>query len=84
VSVNAQMKCRGMVIVNDVNFPGWTVSVDGKDAALLEPFGTFRGVVVDAGSHRLDFRYRPQSVYLGLGLSVMGLFIAGWLAKSRS
>jgi len=35
-----------------------------------------RAVHVDAGRHRIEFRYRPGSVYWGAALSLLGLLLA--------
>jgi uncharacterized membrane protein YfhO len=74
------MGCRGMVILADTNFVGWEARVDGRRVPLLEPYGVLKGVVVDGGQHSLELRYRPGSVYLGLGFTVVGVMLAGFLA----
>jgi hypothetical protein len=84
VTLKARLQCRGLVILADANFPGWVVSVDGRPATLLEPYGSFRGVVVEAGDHSIDMRYRPISVYAGGGLSILGLLAAGFLIMRRA
>ena len=67
------MACKGMVILSQTFFPGWKASVDGRETSLYEAYGALQGVVVDAGAHRIDFRYRPASVYLGGLLTGSGL-----------
>ena len=37
----------------------WRVLVDGRDAKMERPFGTFKGVRVEAGEHRVRFEYVP-------------------------
>jgi hypothetical protein len=39
--------------------PDWRALVDGRAAAVLPVFGTFKGVAVPAGSHTVVFRYAP-------------------------
>jgi hypothetical protein len=39
-----------------------------------------RAIALDAGSHRIEFFYRPASVYWGLGLTLAGLLAAAFLA----
>jgi hypothetical protein len=34
-----------------------------------------RAVRVDAGRHTIEFRYRPASVYWGLGLTLLGCLV---------
>ncbi len=49
----------GVVVLTDAFYPGWEVSVDGAPAPLLRANLGFRGVVVPAGSHLVEMRYRP-------------------------
>ena len=79
LTLEANLKCRGMVIDADTYFPGWEATVDGKPAAVYEAYGFLRGVVVDGGWHRIEVSYRPKSVYLGAGLTAVGLLGAALL-----
>lgn len=65
VTISANLSCRGMVILTDNYFPGWTATVDGKPAAIYEAYAVVRGVAVEAGKHTIEMRYRPRSVILG-------------------
>ena len=83
VEIAAKLNCRGMLNVNDVYFPGWTATVDGRPAKVYETYGVIRGVVVEGGSHRVELRYRPWSVIAGAAISAFGL-IAAVIVCSRS
>lgn len=76
LAIDADLKCKGMVIAGETFFPGWEARVDGKPAPIYEAYTTLRGVVVDAGHHRIEMRYRPRSVYLGFFLTLTGLVAA--------
>jgi len=71
VRIMAEMKCPGTVVLTDTWFPGWRATVDRKPAPILEIPGGVRGVRVTAGSHTIEMRYRPLSVFLGAGLSIL-------------
>lgn len=66
-------------------YPGWTATVDGAAAALLPVDYLFRGVVVPAGEHHVEIRYRPRSFAAGLMLAVAALavMLLGWLLRRR-
>jgi hypothetical protein len=83
VRIEARMQCRGMVILTDTWFPGWRATVDGKSAKIEKAYGFVRGVLVEAGNHTIEMRYRPLSVYLGGGLSLLAavMVIAGVRSK---
>jgi hypothetical protein len=76
VSIHAVMSCRGMVILTDTWFPGWSATVDGRSARIEKADGAFRGVVVDAGEHTIEMRYRPWSVYVGAAMTAAAAAIA--------
>jgi len=53
--------------------PGWTVTVDGRSAEVVEPDGAFLGVQVPAGRHRVRFEYFPPGLKAGAALTLVGL-----------
>lgn len=80
--VNA--KCTGLVVVGDTWYPGWTASIDGKSAPILEVNGALRGVVVEAGKHVVEMKFRGSAFYAGLSMTLLGVAAALWLNFSRS
>jgi hypothetical protein len=73
VLIWTEMQCRGLVVLSDTYYPGWTATVDGRPAKILEVYGGLRGVVADRGAHRIEILYTPVSVYAGASLSLLGL-----------
>ena len=62
----------------------WTVAVDGRDEKLIRADGMLQGVAVPAGTHRVEFRYRPWAGRLGVALSTATVAILlGWLGVRR-
>lgn len=82
VDIRVKLNCRGLVILADTNYPGWHADLDRQSREIHDVDGGLRGVVVEAGEHSISFRFRPSSVYLGAGLSLLGIVaafaIAGW------
>jgi len=68
-----------MVIAGETYDRGWHATVDGRPARIYEANSALRGVVVDAGRHRVEMRYRPRSVFLGAILTAIGIAGAGVL-----
>lgn len=64
-----------LLVVSDLRYPGWRGFVDGDEAPIYAADGLFRGVLVPAGDHRVEMRYVPASLRLGLGLSGMALMV---------
>lgn len=73
VMIDARAACRGMLILADTYYPGWTARVDGSATAIYEVDGALRGIVLEPGAHRIVFRYLPFSAILGGILSVAGV-----------
>lgn len=59
VEVDATLRSRGLLILSDNYYPGWKVFVDGKEAQIYPTNLTMRGVMLDAGKHRIQFIYAP-------------------------
>lgn len=77
VAVEADMAHEGFVVLSDAWYPGWRVRVDGQPRELLRANYTFRAVYVPAGAHRIEFVYRPTTVYRGIGLSLGAFGLLG-------
>lgn len=77
---------RGVVVLADAWFPGWSVSVDGVDAEPVRVWGFLRGVEVPAGPHTVTWNYQPDTFRIGAGMSLFA-WLAGLLviafARSR-
>ncbi|MDP2996682.1 MAG: YfhO family protein [Bryobacterales bacterium] len=74
--IDAELGCRGMLVVSDLYFPGWEATVDGRRTGIHEVYGFLRGVVVEGGQHRIEMSYRPRSVYVGGVMTAAGAVLA--------
>jgi hypothetical protein len=81
VAIDADMRCKGMVIAGEGYFPGWKATVDGAPAPVYEAYTFLRGVVAKAGKHRIEMRYRPASVFWGAEMSGLGVLAACLMAR---
>jgi hypothetical protein len=61
----------GRLVLSEIAFPGWRVTVDGDPAAIMAA-GIFRAVDLAAGEHVVVFTYAPWTVRAGLGMGVLG------------
>ena len=82
--IEADMSCAGLVVTGDPWFYGWRAWVDGRRVPIREFEGVVRAVPVEAGRHRIEFRYRPGSVYWGAALSGLGFALAALAAWVKS
>lgn len=72
----------GRLVYRDRALPGWTATLDGTPAPLLE--GPFLSVEVPEGPHRIAFRYQPPGFREGLlAAGVASLFLMGLALTDR-
>ena len=76
--VAAQVRTRGtaVAVFADPLYPGWQVRVDSRPAKAVAAYGALRAVAVESGEHRVEWVYRPWLVWIGMGLSLIGLVAA--------
>ncbi len=66
------------VVLTDLDYPGWVVSVDGQTVEGVRHENLFRAVDVTVGRHEIVWSFRPWSVRVGAIISVLAMF--GFLA----
>lgn len=62
IEVDVEALVAGVVVLNDVYYPGWIAEVDGKRKEILRADTLFRAVEVPAGRHQVVFRFAPLSL----------------------
>lgn len=77
VTADVDAAGAGYLVLSDAVQSGWTVTVDGDPADLVEADHAFGAVFVPAGQHVVEFRYNPTSWRVGLLIS--GLAVLAWL-----
>lgn len=79
--IEATTACPGLLVVGDPWFTGWRAWVDGRPTRIQQYQGVIRAVPLEAGAHRIEFRYQPGSVLWGSALSLLGLALVIVLQK---
>jgi Bacterial membrane protein YfhO len=69
-----------VLVTSELNYPGWTATVDGHDAPLRSTDFLLRGVALNAGAHRVEMRYTAPAARNGALLSALTLLLLGALA----
>jgi hypothetical protein len=84
VVVEVVLDRPGHLLLMDAYDAGWKATVDGTAQPVVRANGIFMGVALEAGRHRVELRYRPRAVLVGLALSVVTAFVVmGLAARGR-
>lgn len=65
----------GLVVLNEIMFPGWHVEVDGKAATPLRANYLLRAVAVTPGTHTITWRFEPRRWRVLVGCYLLALAI---------
>jgi len=73
----AIVTCRSKVAVTllQASYPGWKVTIDGKEAPAFVSNKMFISVICDPGKHRITFSYTNRPVFIGFLISYLVLLI---------
>jgi hypothetical protein len=75
ITILARVRQDGLLVLSDQYYPGWRVYVDGQPAEIVRVNQIMRGVLLPAGEHQVVFRFQPDTLRLGLWLSLAGLLL---------
>jgi uncharacterized membrane protein YfhO len=78
VEVDARAPC--ILVLSDAYYPGWKAKIDGETTEIFPAYYAFRGVLVPAGKHTVEYIYFPLSLKIGLLISAAALFAGAYSA----
>jgi hypothetical protein len=73
VAVRSTADRPALLVLTDTWYPGWTATVDGREATVHRVNYVTRGVAVPAGTHRVELRYEPASWRAGWIVTLLAL-----------
>lgn len=71
--LDVTLEIPGIVVLADVNYPGWKLTIDGHPAPVIPVNRLMRGAAVERGTHRLVYTFDPASFRIGLMATVAGV-----------
>jgi hypothetical protein len=71
--LDVDLESPGLVVLADVHYPGWQLTIDEKPAKIYRVNQLMRGALAPAGHHRLVYTFTPRSFQIGLLVSCAGL-----------
>lgn len=79
VVVRTEQNREALLVLADNFYKGWVAEVDGEEVPILRTNHALRGVTVGPGAHEVVFTYRPEDLYRGLAVYLVGLaLLAGY------
>src|SRR5262249_19706884 len=76
VELDAKLELPGIVVLADIYYPGWKLTIDGQPAKVYRVNQAMRGAAVPAGTHRLIYTYEPRSFQIGGAITIAGLVVS--------
>lgn len=87
ISLTTSSFADGILVLADNWYPAWKGFVDGRPVEVLRANSSFRGIVLPAGRHTVEFRYISSTYKTGKMLTLGGLLfviiVAGWYLMPR-
>lgn len=80
VVAQARMTGTGLLVLDDVHYPGWQATVDGRPVPIQRVDYLLRAVRLGPGAHTVEMRYRPASWTVGWIVSLVALAVLLGLA----
>jgi len=74
---------QSLLVIANSFYPGWTATIDGKPAPILETNIRFMGVVIPKGKHEVRLTYAPTSLLYGAYVTTFGILLIGILFLFR-
>jgi len=82
--IQAQADQPSVLVVSEINYPGWAATIDGQRVTIYAANYLLRGLLLPAGAHRVEMRYTAPAARSGAALSALTLlFVIAALVKIR-
>jgi len=87
ITLRTASSADGILVLSDNWYPAWRGYLDGRPVEVLRANSAFRGVILPAGRHTVEFRYESRTHTTGKMLTLAGLLyvlvVAGWHLRPR-
>ena len=82
VEIDVALDSPGLVVLADVYYPGWELTIEGNPAPIYRVNRIMRGAAVPAGKNHLVYTFAPESFRVGKMISLAGLGLLALLGMA--
>lgn len=69
--IQLRAKGPGLLVLSEIYYPGWEVTIDDKPGQISLVGGLLRGVSLSEGIHHVSMEFRPVLFFVGLMISLL-------------
>ena len=80
LSLETNAATSTVLVVSEIFYPGWRVTVDGQPSRIMLADFLLRAVALPAGKHKVEMYYSPTPAYVGAGVSIATVVLLSTLA----
>ena len=73
IEIETDTKSEGMLVVNEIFYPGWEAHIDGRRVPIVHANFAFKAIALPKGNHKIIFQYEPASFKVGVFIFLLGL-----------
>jgi hypothetical protein len=73
IEIKTESQADGILVLADNWYPAWKAFLDGAQVEDMRVNGAFRGVIVPAGQHTVEYKYISTPEKTGFWLTIAGL-----------
>ena len=82
ITIDIEASSKSFLVVSEVYYPKrWKLTINNEPSETFQVNGVLRGVMVDAGKHRIEFKYESKSFkylrFLSNSIIMLSFFIFG-------
>jgi len=75
IELEVQNRYPNILVLSEIDFPGWRAAVDGKKTAIHRADYILRSIGLPPGTHRVVFSYHPTGLLAGFLVSLFALLL---------
>lgn len=76
ITLEAQASGSNLLFLSEMYYPGgWKAYIDGNETPIYKTDYLFRSIVVPKGKHSIEFRFYPETYYMGKKIAIGSNFV---------